>query len=562
MKKYIVRGLVLLFVLAALLLTACGEGVQTTAPETSAPEVTTPEVTTPMETEPAATEPEMTLPETTEFVCEHPNLAVNNSIPTCNAWGKTEKICEDCGFMESFDLAPKHDDTETYVSEKGVFESTCAACGDKSFVVNAGDTFTLSAFFGGELCVELSAVAPDERCQLVIDGKIVAEAEFDENGKATLKVTDIARGGHAIDIVNGGKYDIRAKLGEIDGYFSRAGALFVETLGKGSLEYGSFRVYVQTSDPSGEYYVCYNFNYKYSTDVSKFAGNTCTNISNYRIDGATLYRVQMESGKMKKTTVYSVLGGGEVSFAIMGYAHQDHIVEAAKSSVAEDGGASDFIGGFHGDEWIKNVTLLADGVKVDLQSKEKTLFACSTVTFEQTTTMYAWATATSATDHGLPVAEHYQNIVMDSTGVSHKQTVEWLRGDFRIKKGYMPMFTMMRGGFGNRYIDTMRMYDANGNLLGEYKMDPEVKIEKQTGVLKNSSAAAIEYSGSGGVSARVEFRLMNDQARFYDTYVALRVGTNPDNKLYVPITSANNGTPREGELWDVETKYLIDYVAP
>lgn len=529
------------------------DGTESAAPETTEPETTEPEVT----------EPETTEPETTEFVCEHPNLVVNNSLPTCDAWGKTEKICEDCGFMESFDLAPKHDDTETYISEKGVFESTCAVCGDTSFVVNAGATFTLSAFFGGNLTVELSAVSADEKCDLVIDGKTVATAEFDENGKATLTVTDIARGGHVIEIVNGGSYEVRVKLGEIDGYYSRAGALFIETLGRGgSTPYASFRVYVQTSDASEEYYVGYNFNYKYSTDVSKFAGNTCTNTSNYRIDGASLYRLTMDFDEVKKETLRSVLGGGEISLAIMAYAHQDHIVEEAKSFVGSDGGAQDFIGGFHGDEWIENVKLLVDGVELDLTSTEKTIYPCSTVTFEQTTTMYAWATATSATDHGLPVAKHYQNVVMDSTGVAHKQTVEWLRGDFRIKSGYMPMFTMIRGPQSDRFIDTMYMYDAYGNKIDEYKMDPSIEIEKQTGVMSHDNAAAVEYTGPAGVSARVDFKSLTSQGKFGNTYVALRVGSNPDNKLYVPITSINYGTPLEGEFWDVETHYMIDYVTP
>ncbi len=536
---------------------ACGEGAETSEPETTEPEITEPETTAP-----ETTEPETTAPETTEFVCEHPNLTVCNAEPTCDLWGYTEKICEDCGFMERIDLAPKHNDTETYLADMGVSESLCADCGDKSLVVESGRTLTLSAFFGGNISVSLKAANKDEKCDLVIDGETVATAEFDENGNAELTATDIARGGHVVELVNGGLYAIRAKVGEIDGYYSRTGAMFIEVLPKGNMQYSSFRVYLQTSDPSEEYYVCYNFNYKYSTDVSNFKGNSCTNTSNYRIDTATLCRVEMDFDEMKRTDIRTVLGGGEVSFAIMGYAHQDHIVEAAKSSVSSDGGALDFIGGFHGDEWIESVKLLVDGVEMNLQSTEKTVYPCSTVTFEQTTTMYAWATATSATDHGLPVAEHYQNIVMDSTGVSHKQTVEWLRGDFRIKSGYMPMFTMMRGGFGNRFIDTMRMYDASGYLLGEYKMDPEVEIEKQTGVLSNSSAAAVEYSGNGGVSARVDFRLMNDQAKFGGTYVALRVGANPDNKLYVPITSSNYGVPLEGELWDVETRYMIDYVAP
>ena len=30
----------------------------------------------------------------------------------------------------------------------------------------------------------------------------------------------------------------------------------------------------------------------------------------------------------------------------------------------------------------------------------------------------------------------------------------------------------------------------------------------------------------------------------------------------IPITSSNYGTPLEGEFWDVETHYMIDYVVP
>ena len=547
MKLWKIFALVLSLCLLCGCMFACGVEV----PETSEPDADV--------TESGA--PETSAPETTEFVCEHPNLVVNNSVPTCDAWGKNEKICEDCGFMESFDLAPKHEDAEAYVSEKGVFEATCAVCGDKSFVVKAGGSLTLSAFFGGDLTVELSAIAADEVCELMVDGKTVATAEFDENGKATLNVKEIARGGHVIEIVNGGKYDIRAKLGEIDGYYSRAGALFIEKLGRGSLEYGSFRVYVQTSDPSEEYYVCYNFNYKYNTDVTRYGASTGASIGSYRIDTADLCRVTMNFDEMKKSTVRQVLGGGEVSLAISGYAYTDLIVEDAKSYVSNTGEAADFIGGFHGDEWIDNVKLLVDGVELDLKSTERTVYACSTVTFEQLSTLYAWATATSVTDHGVPVAKHYQNIVVDSTGISHKQTVEWLRGDFRISSAYMPMFTLLRGPQPNRYIDTMRMYDVNGNLLEEYKMDP-AEVEKQTSVLIHTNVGAVEYFGTGGVSARVDFRLMNDQAKYENTYIALRAGNNPDNKLYARITSSNYGNPLLGELWDVEAKYMIDYIAP
>ena len=122
----------------------------------------------------------------------------------------------------------------------------------------------------------------------------------------------------------------------------------------------------------------------------------------------------------------------------------------------------------------------------------------------------------------------------------------------------MPMFTMMRGTQPKRFIDTMRMYDASGTMVTEYKMTPE-EITKNVAVMHTNGVTAMEYSGDLGVSARVDFRMMNDQAKFGAIWVNIRTA---DNKLYAPITSSNNGTPLKGELWDVETKYVIDYVAP
>jgi hypothetical protein len=257
----------------------------------------------------------------------------------------------------------------------------------------------------------------------------------------------------------------------------------------------------------------------------------------------------------------NVLGGGEVSFAVMQqYPYEDMLAEGAKEAKGDLDRAPDFIGGFHGDEWMSAVSLIADGEVIDLQSTQKQVIPCSTVTFDLTGTMYAWGTSKADT-RGVAVAEHVQNFVIDSTGVTDVQTITWLRDDFVIHAAYLPMFTMMRGADGNRFIETMRAYDVDGNLLGEYVMDPEYIVEKQTQILYYNNASSYEYTGEKGVSSVVSFKALREGINFNSARIDLRPGV--DNKLYVGVGSAvgGNAVP-EGEVWEVELKFHIDYVVP
>lgn len=547
-----------LFVLALALcllgtcLLACGDESETTTGGTMFPVIPLPLGTSE--------------PETAELTCEHPNMTETVVLEaTCTETGKILRKCKDCNFVEEIVTDFAHDDIRAYSEALGVNESTCALCGDSAVVVDAGKRVKLSAYCEGALGFTLTAASADETLEILLDGKSLGNASFDDEGKAAFKAEELEKGAHSVVFVNKGENAVRIKSDKIEGHFNKPGAVYVEVLGKGSRAYSDFNVYLQTSDPSEQYYVCYRFTYNYNEDVNNFNGNSLTNTEFYRVNGATLYRIIDADDTLVKVQnvdgIGTVLGGGEISFAVMQqYPYLSELAADAKTLMGTETRAMDYIGGFHGDEWMSHVLLMADGEAVDLQSAEKTVIPCSAVTFDLTGTMYAWGTSREGS-RGVPVAEHIQNFVMDSTGVVDVQTIEWLRDDFVIHAAYLPMFTMMRGKDGNRFIETVRAYDADGNLKEEYVMAPEYVVTKQTNVLFRTDCSMYEYTGDKGVNAKVSFKSLNGGNKFTSSYVALRVGV--DNKLYVGVNSAKGGSNiPKGDVWQVELGFKIDYVKP
>lgn len=538
---------------------------EVTAPETTAPETTVPEITVPETTAPETTAPETTAPETEAPVCTHPNMTEKVlKISTCYAGGKVEKTCGDCGYKAEVATPPSHDDDKVYTASSGITEYVCKRCGERAMIVEAGKRMKLSAYCEGELTFAVTASA-DASVEVLLDGQSQGDVSLDDDGKGRVRFTNLEKGGYSIVFVNKGTSDVRIKNEKIEGYFNRPGAVYVEVLGKGKEAYSSFNVYIQTSDLSEEYYVCYHFTYRLDKTANNFAPNTCTNTEFYRVNGATLYRVIEVDDTTIKTEMVSgiggVLGGGEISFAVMQqYPYKDMLADGAKVEMGDMTRAPDFIGGYHGDEWMTEVVLTADCEVIDLQSSEREVIPCSTVTFDLTGTMYAWGTS-KADDRGVPVAEHTQNFVLDSTGVTDVQTIQWLRDDFVIHAAYLPMFTMMRGADGNRFIETMRAYDAEGNLLEEYTMAPE-PVASQIGVLSRSDCCMYEYSGNKGITSMVSFKALNDGPKFTGSRIDLRTASK-DNKLYVGVQSAAGGkSVPAGDVWEVELKFHIDYVVP
>ncbi len=325
-------------------------------------------------------------------------------------------------------------------------------------------------------------------------------------------------------------------------------------------EYGSFYVYVQTSDPSGQYYVKYNFAYEYNDARTNYAGNTTTNISNYRIKSAQLVKVSaVGETAVTSTKIYEVLQQGEISLAI----RQEKVDTAilAPGATLKDGLSGDFIGGYHGDERIESVSLTADGDPIDLKGKTAQVIVCTTLAFNQVTTLYKWGTST-AESFGVPAATHSQSFSIDTHGVRNRQSVEWLCGDFHTRSSatFLQMFTMMRQSGGRVITDILESFDENGKSLGKETVDTALTANKA--YLKNTRLRAVEYgSETSGVSAVAGFRIV-EGAAVDAAYVSARA-SQKDNKLYVSFKSEKNGrTPALGEVWTVDLFYTIDYIKP
>ena len=325
-------------------------------------------------------------------------------------------------------------------------------------------------------------------------------------------------------------------------------------------EYRSFAVYVQTSDPSGQYYIKYNFAYEYNDTRTNYAGNTTTNISNYRVKTAQLVKVTtVGDTAVVSAKVYDVLQQGEISLAIRQEKPDTSIL--APGAALKDGLSGDFIGGYHGDERIESVSLTADGEPVDLKGNTAQVIVCTTVTFDQVTTLYKWGTST-ADSFGVPAATHGQSFSIDSNGVRNRQSVTWLCGDFQTRASgtFLQMFTMMRQSGGKVITDILEGFDENGSSLGKETVDTSLTANKA--YLKNTRLRTVEYgSETSGVSAKAGFRIV-EGATVDAAYVSARA-SQKDNKLYVSFKSAKNGrTPAEGEVWTVDLFYTIDYIKP
>ena len=509
--------------------------------------------------------------------CTHQSLTESTlKTPTCTAGGLVEISCDDCDYSKQIALAPAHSD-EIVASALGANEYTCSKCGDIAMIAEAKKTLKLSAFCQGTLSFSLTAGSDKDIVEVIVDGKSIGNVTFSANGTGSVAIESLENGGHTVEFVNESENDVRVKNVAIDGYFHRydtvydEGAVYLEMLGKDNLEYSDFYAYVRTSDLSKDYYIRYKFDYIYNDTADSYLANTCTNISSYRLNGADLVKVtNVGDTQITSTIVYTVLGGGEVSLALRwlnpdwtilpeSLNTSDYIFTAENSN---KGTVIEHIGGFHGDEWLSAVSLVADDQVIDLKTSDAKVISCSSLLFDLTTTMYAWGTSYKTANEyykGLPFAEHTQYFAINTNGINHMQSVEFLIENFKVT-GYMPMFTMMRGSLNDRFIDTMRSYDADNNLLDVYVMDP-AKITSQTNVLADwagTSVAAYEYDGSKGVSARIDFREANDELHL-GAYIAMRTenGVNSsDNKMYAPISSE---TPALGEVWMVESHYLIDY---
>jgi hypothetical protein len=485
-------------------------------------------------------------------------------VATCGADGYEDKVCEICGYTEHTVLRGGHDFEDTYQIAADADISTCKLCGLSGYLVYGEDTLALSGYFGGDVTVLAEALGAECEVELLIDGEKAANAVCKSGEDSKLEVKNAEKKQHDITFVNNGAESVLIKEDSMKGLLNRTGAVLVEVVAGKANRYNSINFYVQTSDPSGDYYVRYKMQYEYSETRDNYAANSCTNISNYRIKTAQLVKVDdVTDTAVKATEVYPVLTTGEISLATrQRNLDQSLLTEGAKAAISSNGVSGDFIGGFHGDERLESVELFLDGEKLEIYGKTAGYTLPGTVAeFNQVATMYQWGTST-ADSYGRPIILHTQNFVFDSNGVKNNQSAEWLNDGYEIDSFYFQMLTLVRASNGKPVCDTVTSFDENGDVIDSVTIP--LVVEKQTSYLSNLKNRGFRYSSDeSGVFAEAGFEVINDSIVVDRMYVAARVGTTPDNKMYVSFQSPTNGSnPVKGEVFEIAVRYHIDYVNP
>ena len=205
--------------------------------------------------------------------------------------------------------------------------------------------------------------------------------------------------------------------------------------------YASFYVYLPASDAAG-CYVQYRFQYEENppSPTLGFAegANDPSNRAFYRIREA--YVGYLEGTCF--TPAFRALQGGEIGFAF------------------REEGAGDFVGGFHGDEVLIDVSLAADGEEVALSTP--TFRAFSVLEFFEDSHMFRCNTPEDC------LILHRQHYRIQGQTVALSQSVEWLADARPLQAAYMPMLTVQRldPAHPERILtDTVEFYGTDGRLL-------------------------------------------------------------------------------------------------
>ena len=497
--------------------------------------------------------------------CTHPEefLSVKTVEATCTDAGVTTTTCKQCGYTDSVEIpALGHNHEEQYVARVGTDMQVCTRCGDSYFLVFPEDTLRLTGYCTGDVVFGATATDGYSPIELTVDDAPASKINCNAETQSALFANGLEEGQHIFRFINTGRSTVMIREVSMEGKLNRPGSVLLEMPATAKGQYGTFRIYVQTSDPSGDYYIRYNMVLDNNDTRNIYKADSTTNVCNFRIRAAQLVKVvKVTETSVLGSEMFDVMQNGEVSLAFkQTYVDPSALSPEALEMLGSSTTACDFSGGFHGDERIESVELFAGGEKVLLEGRTKTeVIPCSAVTFNQTATIYAWGTST-ADSYGIPELLHTQNFIIDSNGIRNHQTAIWLGDNYHIGSFYFQMFTMKRAQ-GNKLIcESFDTYDENGNLLGSQTV-PAV-VEKQEHYLNNTQTRLVKYrSAESGVSAEAGFRVLNNSVKPNAIYIAARVYG--DNKLYCSFESTKNGkNPENGETWEIEVHYNIDFVSP
>lgn len=474
---------------------------------------------------------------------------------TCTEAGYIEHTCDVCGetYRVEEDIVVGHTFAEVKTDRKsGLKKAICTKCGAEIIPLVNKDSTTFEATCQGDITIEFEVSGADAEVEFFLDDFSMHKKTY-KPGKHTATV---ARGLDESNYVftlaqNNEGSTVAISTITVDGKIARKNPVILEIdkqkdPKRGSYE--SFYVYVKTSDPSGKYYVRYNFIYEYNTNIV-LKSNTTDNIDAFRVKEAYLVEItSVTDTDVKYNLVQKVLQQGEISLA-------------ARES---RDGVADFIGGYHGDDHMFEFVLKADGAEYK-PGEGDIAVVCDTIEFTQR----AYITRCGAPDTNVMI--HNQEYTIDGEGVKIAKSLEWLVDDFKSTTVYMQMFTVYR----NDVCENLMVLDGEGknpfskegdNIL----LDTDVKVVEENAkyadkrVLSNKDNRQLVYSSDKtGISARVGFEILNESCSIRSASIQLRYKDAKDNKWYVDFTGPNgNATPKKGDVWAIDSYYDIDYVAP
>ncbi len=298
--------------------------------------------------------------------------------------------------------------------------------------------------------------------------------------------------------------------------------------------YEDFYIYVRTDDPTGKYYIRYNFIYEYNTEISNEANST-KNVDAFRIKEAHLTEVtNVTATSVDKSDICTVLQQGEISLAV------------------KENNTNDYLGGYHGDDHMTEFKLTVGG-KEYIPGKANEVIVCDTVKIHQVDILNRCGKAND------DVLKHTQEYTIDMDGVKTNKKVEWLTDNFNLYQAYLQMFTMYRVVNNKTVCEKVATYDGEGNFLASKTISGTISSGYHT--LENTNIREVRYSSkTSGISAKVGFDIVGNSVAVKSALINVR--TQGDNKWYANFCPVNGSNPKAGEFWEINTYFDIDYIAP
>ena len=236
---------------------------------------------------------------------------------------------------------------------------------------------------------------------------------------------------------------------------------------------------------------------------------------------------------------YRILQGGEIGFAM------------------QEGGAGDFVGGFHGDEVADEIALFGDGAAIRLDAPS--FGAYTEVTFTHNGVIYRCNTPS------VPLCLHRQHYRARGSELTLAHRIEFVADANTLVAAFMPMVTVERLDPANptfRPTDFLTFYDREGGaLVATLDTTPYGTVQVEGlpySLLRGTPAAAVVASGrESGVTVASGLRLPEGSPLLgrVRASVWIRYGNDLDSKVYFDL--AGGTAPACGTVWEGEAYYRI-----